>query len=133
LETTGQRQNGSGGSRLAVFHGPTAIRDFLNPQNHPFLPLVELPDHLNPFHADGAHILAKLMYPLPLLTIKSLPTLNTITIPPIWPVWRRPQEFCDHPEKVRAMGERGRRCLRVHGASRSLPRYQKQRYDNEVI
>jgi cysteine synthase len=69
---------GMGDSRLAFFQGPTAIRDFLNPQNHPFLPLVELPDHLNPFHADGVRILAKLMYLLPLLSIKSLPALNML-------------------------------------------------------
>jgi cysteine synthase len=65
-------------SHLSVFQGPSAIRDFLNPNNHPFLPLVELPDHLNPFRTERVRILAKLMYLLPLLSIKSLPALNML-------------------------------------------------------
>ena len=65
-------------SRLGLFEGPTAVKDFLNPDNHPPLPLVELPDDLNPFRNSGVRILAKLMYLLPLLSIKSLPALNML-------------------------------------------------------
>ena len=65
-------------NHLSIFQGPSAIRDFLNPNNHPFLPLVELPNQLNPFHSEGVHIFAKLMYLLPLLSIKSLPALNML-------------------------------------------------------
>jgi cysteine synthase len=62
--------------KLGVFAGTTAIRDFLNPENHPPLPLVELPDRLNPFRGEGVRIFAKLIYLLPLLSVKSLPALN---------------------------------------------------------
>ena len=64
--------------RLGVFQGPSAIQDFLNPEHHPFVPLVELPDRLNPFRENGVRILAKAMYLLPLLNIKSLPALNML-------------------------------------------------------
>lgn len=61
-----------------VFAGPDALRDFLNPENHPPLPLVELPDRLNPLRVRGVRIFAKPMYLLPLLSIKSLPALNML-------------------------------------------------------
>jgi cysteine synthase A len=61
-----------------VFHGPSAVKDFLDPSNNPPLPLVELPGSLNPYREFGVRIYAKLMYLLPLLTIKSLPALNML-------------------------------------------------------
>jgi cysteine synthase len=61
-----------------VFAGPDSLRDFLNPGNHPPLPLVELPDRLNPLRDRGVRIFGKLMYLLPLLSIKSLPALNML-------------------------------------------------------
>ena len=64
---------------LNVFEGGTAVRDFLNPDNSPPVPLVELPDVLNPDRADGVRIFAKLMYLLPPLNLKSLPALNMLT------------------------------------------------------
>ena len=64
--------------RLGVFEGPNALKDFLNPANNPPLPLVELPDRLNPFRKQDVRIFAKLMYLLPLLSIKSLPALNML-------------------------------------------------------
>jgi len=63
---------------MGVFAGPAAVREFLNPENHPPLPLVELPEHLNPFQSAGVHVFAKLMYLLPLLSIKSLPALHML-------------------------------------------------------
>ena len=60
-------------ARRGDFQGPDAVRDFLNPDNNPPLPLVELPDRLNPFVDKGVRLFAKLMYLLPLLSIKSLP------------------------------------------------------------
>jgi cysteine synthase len=63
---------------LNVFEGSTAIRDFLNPDNSPPVPLVELPGEFNPCRAEGVRIFAKLMYLLPLLNIKSLPMLNML-------------------------------------------------------
>lgn len=65
-------------TQSGVFEGPEAVRRFLNPENHPPLPLVELPDHLNPFRGQGVRIFGKLMYLLPLLNIKSLPALNML-------------------------------------------------------
>lgn len=63
---------------LNVFSGSNAIIDFLNPDNNPMIPLVELPDHCNPFRKDGVRIYAKLMNMLPLANIKSLPALNML-------------------------------------------------------
>ena len=64
--------------RLGVFEGSTAVKDLLNPDNSPPLPLVELPASLNPFSGLRVRIFAKLMYLLPLLNIKSLPGLNML-------------------------------------------------------
>jgi cysteine synthase len=63
---------------LGVFEGPNALMDFLDPDQHPPLPLVELPDHLNPFRHLRVRILAKAMYLLPLLNLKSLPALSML-------------------------------------------------------
>jgi cysteine synthase len=65
-------------ARRGVFEGPNAIRDFLNPANNPAIPLVELPDSLNPFRAQNVRIFGKLMYLLPLLSIKSLPAIRML-------------------------------------------------------
>lgn len=48
-----------------VFAGPRAVRDYINPVNHPPLPLVELPRTVNPLDANGVRIFAKLMTSLP--------------------------------------------------------------------
>lgn len=58
-----------------VFSGPDAIKDLLNPDYNPPLPLVELPAELNPFSAQKVRIFAKLLYLLPLMNLKSLPVL----------------------------------------------------------
>lgn len=63
---------------LNVFSGKEAVKEFLHPDNHPMLPLVEIPECLNPFAADGVRIYAKLMNVLPLANIKSLPALNML-------------------------------------------------------
>lgn len=61
-----------------LFSGPAAIHDFLNPEKNPPLPLVELPGRLNPLQDRRVRIFAKLMYLLPLLNLKSLPSLNML-------------------------------------------------------
>lgn len=61
-----------------VFEGATAVRDFLNPENGRPLPLVELPEPLNPFRGDGIRIFAKLACLGPLLNIKLLPAWNML-------------------------------------------------------
>jgi cysteine synthase A len=64
--------------RLNVFSGPDSVKDFLNPDCNPPLPLVEIPKHLNPFAEDGVRIFAKLMNFLPLANVKSLPAYNML-------------------------------------------------------
>ena len=61
-----------------VFSGESAVKDFLNPENSPPIPLVEIPDALNPNRMDGVRVFAKLMYLLPLLNIKSLPVMSML-------------------------------------------------------
>ncbi len=63
---------------LNVFEGPEAVLNFLNPDNAPCTPLVEIPDHLNPYRQNGIRIFAKLMNTLPLANIKSLPAYNML-------------------------------------------------------
>lgn len=56
-----------------VFSGEQALLDFTNPDNHPPLPLVELPSSLNPFRSKGIRVYLKLLSQLPLANVKSLP------------------------------------------------------------
>jgi cysteine synthase/rhodanese-related sulfurtransferase len=65
-------------NRLNVFSGPDAVKDFLNPDCNPPLPLVEIPQHLNSCAKDGVRIFAKLMNFLPLANVKSLPAYNML-------------------------------------------------------
>ena len=58
---------------LNVFKGKTAVLDFLNPENTPYTPLVEIPESLNPYRKNGVRIFVKLMNALPLSNIKALP------------------------------------------------------------
>jgi cysteine synthase len=64
--------------RENVFSGPDAIKDLLNPDRNPPLPLVELPAELNPLSAQKVRIFAKLLYLLPLMNLKSLPVLTML-------------------------------------------------------
>jgi len=66
-------------NKLNTFRGPRSVLDYLNPDNNPPTPLVELPKELNPFFDDGVHIYAKLMNTLPLGNVKSLPSFNMLT------------------------------------------------------
>jgi cysteine synthase/rhodanese-related sulfurtransferase len=63
---------------LNFFAGKQAVRDFLDPEKSPYTPLVEIPEHLNPYHKYGVCIFAKLMNALPLTNVKSLPALNML-------------------------------------------------------
>jgi cysteine synthase/rhodanese-related sulfurtransferase len=65
-------------NQLNVFKGKDSILDFLNPDNNPYTPMVEIPDHLNPYRKDGVRIFAKLMNMLPLSNVKSLPAYNML-------------------------------------------------------
>ena len=63
---------------LNTFVGPHAILDYLNPDNAPYIPLIELPSSLNPYADKGVRIFAKLMNMLPLMNVKSLPAYNML-------------------------------------------------------
>jgi hypothetical protein len=56
-----------------VFRGPTSVVDFYDPDRNPPLPLVEIPERLNPFRKDGVRIYAKMLTHLPGQNVKSLP------------------------------------------------------------
>ena len=61
-----------------VFKGPDALKDFLNPEMHPNLPMVELPASLNPFAGDNVRIFAKMMSLSPLGNVKAVPAFNMV-------------------------------------------------------
>lgn len=61
-----------------TFSGPDALKNFLNPEKHPNLPLVELPPSMNPFAKDNVKIFAKLMGMSPLGNLKAVPAFNMI-------------------------------------------------------
>jgi cysteine synthase len=64
--------------QLNVYIGPNALNEFLDPEKYPILPLVELPDSLNPLHKDGVHIYAKLLNLLPLGNVKAISAYSMI-------------------------------------------------------
>ena len=61
-----------------VFSGPDALKDFLDPDQSPATPLVELPERLNPYASSRVRIFAKLLYLCPLLNLKFLPVLRML-------------------------------------------------------
>lgn len=58
---------------LNVFKGKDSLRKFYNPDCAPPLPLVEIPQKLNPFYSDNVRIYAKLLTALPAQNVKALP------------------------------------------------------------
>ncbi|VUC36358.1 unnamed protein product [Clonostachys rosea] len=63
---------------LNVYKGPDALREYFNPEIAPPLPLVELPESLNPYHQDGVRIYAKMMTMHPANNVKAMPALNLL-------------------------------------------------------
>ncbi|KAF2000906.1 cysteine synthase B [Amniculicola lignicola CBS 123094] len=63
---------------LNVFKGSDALAQFFDPDQNPPLPLVELPDALNPLRQDGVRIFAKMLTQLPAQNVKSLPALRML-------------------------------------------------------
>ena len=61
-----------------VFQGPDAMRRFMDPDENPPIPLVELPADLNPFAEKKVRIFAKLMYLVPLMNVKSVMAYNML-------------------------------------------------------
>ena len=62
-----------------VFEGDDAIKNFLDPKSLGMVPLVELPQALNPFKKDKVRIFIKLMQFVPLYNIKSLPAWSMLS------------------------------------------------------
>lgn len=60
-------------NNLNVYRGPEALRDYFDPDVAPPLPLVELPDVLNPYKKDGVRIYAKMMTMHPANNVKAMP------------------------------------------------------------
>ncbi|GES59988.1 cysteine synthase B [Aspergillus terreus] len=65
-------------NELNVYFGPDSLRKYFDPDSQPPLPLVELPEHLNPFHKDGVRIYAKLMTMHPANNVKAMPAMNML-------------------------------------------------------
>ncbi|PHH72252.1 hypothetical protein CDD82_6060 [Ophiocordyceps australis] len=63
---------------LNVYSGPHAVKDYFDPDCHPPLPLVEIPDCLNPYRQDGVRIYAKMMSMHPATNIKVMPAMNLL-------------------------------------------------------
>ena len=58
---------------LNVYTGPSSLKDYHDPELQPLLPLVEIPESLNPFAEHGVRIYAKMMTMLPAHNVKALP------------------------------------------------------------
>ncbi|OTA86161.1 hypothetical protein M434DRAFT_400011 [Hypoxylon sp. CO27-5] len=63
---------------LNVYKGPNSVRDYFDPDSAPPLPLVEIPDKLNPYRRDGVRIYAKMMTMHPANNVKAMPALNLL-------------------------------------------------------
>ncbi|KAI2821099.1 hypothetical protein CBS115989_3166 [Aspergillus niger] len=61
-----------------VYFGLDALKKYFDPDCQPPLPLVELPDRLNPFHQDGVRIYAKMMTMHPANNVKAIPAMNLL-------------------------------------------------------
>ncbi|KAK3396824.1 tryptophan synthase beta subunit-like PLP-dependent enzyme [Sordaria brevicollis] len=63
---------------LNVYKGPDSVQRYFHPESSPPLPLVEIPDCLNPYRRDGVRIYAKMMTMHPANNVKSMPALNLL-------------------------------------------------------
>ncbi|UPX19238.1 Cysteine synthase [Ascochyta rabiei] len=61
-----------------VFRGSQSVAQYFDPECNPPLPLVEIPDRLNPFRSDNVRIYAKMLTCLPAQNVKSLPALQML-------------------------------------------------------
>ena len=60
-------------SHRNVFTGPDSVKQYFNPDEGPPLPIVELPQCINPYLKDGVHIYAKMMTTHPANNVKAMP------------------------------------------------------------
>ncbi|UNI14203.1 hypothetical protein JDV02_000857 [Purpureocillium takamizusanense] len=66
-------------NNLNVYKGPNSLRNYFDPDSSPPLPLVEVPDCLNPYRRDGIRIYAKMMSMHPANNVKCMPALNLLS------------------------------------------------------
>ena len=58
---------------LNVYTGPESVKKYFDPNEAPPLPLVELPEALNPYRGRGIRVYAKMMTMHPANNVKSMP------------------------------------------------------------
>ncbi|PGH33016.1 cysteine synthase A [[Emmonsia] crescens] len=63
---------------LNVYSGPDALKKYFNPDFQPPLPLVEVPEALNPFYEHGVRIYAKMMTMHPANNVKAIPAMQML-------------------------------------------------------
>ncbi|CAF3609266.1 unnamed protein product [Fusarium graminearum] len=63
---------------LNVYKGHGSVKNYFDPESAPPLPLVEIPDCLNPYRQDGVRIYAKMMTMHPANNVKAMPALNLL-------------------------------------------------------
>ncbi|KAI1066610.1 hypothetical protein LB507_011079 [Fusarium sp. FIESC RH6] len=63
---------------LNVYKGQDSVKKYFDPESAPPLPLVEIPDSLNPYRQDGVRIYAKMMTMHPANNVKAMPALNLL-------------------------------------------------------
>ncbi|KAF4983408.1 hypothetical protein FZEAL_1137 [Fusarium zealandicum] len=63
---------------LNIYKGPDSVSKYFDPESSPPLPLVEIPDSLNPYRRDGVRVYAKMMTMHPANNVKSMPALNLL-------------------------------------------------------
>ncbi|KAJ5108909.1 hypothetical protein N7456_005584 [Penicillium angulare] len=61
-----------------VYFGSDSLKKYFDPDCQPPLPLVELPEYLNPYYHDGVRIYAKMMTMHPANNVKAMPALNML-------------------------------------------------------
>lgn len=62
---------------LNVYKGQDSVKNYFDPESAPPLPLVEIPDSLNPYRQDGVRIYAKMMTMHPANNVKAMPGMRT--------------------------------------------------------
>ncbi|KAJ5659246.1 hypothetical protein N7507_005697 [Penicillium longicatenatum] len=65
-------------NELNVYFGTDSLKKYFDPDCQPPLPLVELPEHLNPYYHDGIRIYAKMMTMHPANNVKAMPAMNML-------------------------------------------------------
>lgn len=63
-----------------VYLGPDSMKKYLDPDCQPPLPLVELPQCLNPYYEDSVRIYAKMMTMHPANNVKAMPGTYPVTV-----------------------------------------------------